>query len=102
MFVMFNNWTQRLALSPSTMTYIEPTKELQPEQDTMHREKGHTEQRKLLSVEEVGEVLGIKPQTIYNKMSRGLFPIKHKRLGRLIRFDLIEVDKYLKSLPDYR
>jgi excisionase family DNA binding protein len=58
--------------------------------------------RALLSVEELANILGIRPQTIYNKMSQGLFPIKHKKIGRLVRFDRRELDKYLDSLPDYR
>ena len=65
----------------------------------MHREKEYAEQRQLLSVEEVGKILGLKRQTIYNKLSLGLFPIKHKKLGRLIRFELTEVEKYLNNLP---
>jgi excisionase family DNA binding protein len=58
--------------------------------------------RTLLSVEELANILGIRPQTIYNKMSQGLFPIKHKKIGRLVRFDRRELDRYLDSLPDYR
>ena len=58
--------------------------------------------RILLSVVELACILGIRPQTIYNKMSQGLFPIKHKKIGKLVRFDSRELDKYLDSLPDYR
>lgn len=58
--------------------------------------------RALLSVAELAAVLGIRPQTIYNKMSMGLFPIKHKKSGKLVKFDSRELNKYLDSLKDYR
>ncbi len=58
--------------------------------------------RILLSVAELAGILSIRPQTIYNKMSQGLFPIKHKKIGKLVRFDRRELDKFLDSLPDYR
>ncbi len=58
--------------------------------------------RMLLSVPELAGILGLRPQTIYNKISQGLFPIKHKKIGKLVRFDSRELDKFLDSLPDYR
>jgi predicted DNA-binding transcriptional regulator AlpA len=58
--------------------------------------------RSLLTVVELAGILSIRPQTIYNKMSQGLFPIKHKKIGRLVRFDSRELDRYLDSLPDHR
>ena len=58
--------------------------------------------RALLSVGELAGILGIRPQTIYNKMSQGLFPIKHKKIGKLVKFDSRELNKYLDSLPDFR
>lgn len=58
--------------------------------------------RGLLSVNELAEILGLSPQTIRNKMSQGLFPIKHKKIGRLVRFDSRELEKYLRGLPNYQ
>jgi predicted DNA-binding transcriptional regulator AlpA len=55
--------------------------------------------RKLLSVAELSDFIGLRPQTIYNKMSQGLFPIKHKKMGRLVKFDIKDINRYLSSLP---
>ena len=55
--------------------------------------------KRLLGVKELSNYLGLKPQTVYNRVSAGNFPIKHKRLGRLLRWELREVDHYLDGLP---
>ena len=47
--------------------------------------------KRLLSVEETAVYLGISPRTIYNQIGRRAtspFPIKPKRIGRLVKFDL--------------
>ena len=57
--------------------------------------------RRLLSVEELAEYLGISPRTIYNgvaRKSKKRFPIKPKRIGKLVKFDRREVDRYIDSL----
>jgi excisionase family DNA binding protein len=59
-------------------------------------------ERRLLSVSEVAARLGLRRQTIYNKMSQGLFPIRHLKLGRLVRFDCVEVENYLDGLRSHR
>jgi predicted DNA-binding transcriptional regulator AlpA len=56
-------------------------------------------ERMMLGVKELSHYLGLKPQTIYNKVFTGDFPIKHKRLGRLLRWDIRDVDSYLDDLP---
>jgi excisionase family DNA binding protein len=53
----------------------------------------------MLGVKEIAEYLGLKAQTIYNQVSGGTFPIKHRRIGRLLKWDVKEVDFYLDSLP---
>ena len=58
--------------------------------------------KRLLTVSEVAYALGLRPQTVYNKMSQGLFPIKYKKLGRLVRFEVKELERYLAGLPDQR
>jgi excisionase family DNA binding protein len=58
--------------------------------------------RKLLTVAEVAEKIGLARQTVYNQMSQGLFPVKHKKIGRLVRFDSSEIEKYIDKLPDHR
>jgi excisionase family DNA binding protein len=57
--------------------------------------------KRLLSVEETAEYLGIAPQTLYNRISwksRNPFPLKPKRVGRLVKFDGEELDAYVASL----
>ena len=57
--------------------------------------------KRFLSVQETAEYLGISPSTIYNKISRGSefpLPIKPKRFGRRVRFDMKDLDNYLDSL----
>jgi len=57
--------------------------------------------KRLLSVEETAAYLGISPRTIYNKIGRRtktMFPIKPKRIGRLVRFDLKDIEDYIDSI----
>jgi excisionase family DNA binding protein len=53
----------------------------------------------MLGVRELAEYLGLKAQTVYNKVSAGTFPIKHRRIGRLLKWDIQDVDLYLDRLP---
>jgi predicted DNA-binding transcriptional regulator AlpA len=55
--------------------------------------------KRLISIKELALYLDISPQTIYNQLSAGTFPIKTKRLGRLLRWDIRDVDRYLDKLP---
>ena len=57
--------------------------------------------KRLLSVEETAEYLGIAARTIYNQIApkaKRKFPIKAKRVGRLVRFDLHDLERYIDSL----
>ena len=57
--------------------------------------------RRLLSVEETAEYLGISPRTLYNRTapkSKNPFPVKPKRIGKLIKFDINDLDHYIDSL----
>jgi excisionase family DNA binding protein len=56
-------------------------------------------EKRMLGIKELGEYLGLQPQTIYNKISAGTFPIKTKRIGRLLKWDRRDVDRYLDTLP---
>jgi len=56
---------------------------------------------RLLSVEETAIYLGISPRSIYNRIGRKAkspFPIKPKRIGRLVKFDLKDIKAYVDSL----
>jgi predicted DNA-binding transcriptional regulator AlpA len=57
--------------------------------------------KRLLSVEETAAFLGIAVRTIYNQIGRKAkrkFPIKAKRIGRRILFDIRELESYVDSL----
>ncbi len=60
-----------------------------------------TIQKRLLSVEETASFLGISVRTIYNQICRkakNKFPIKPKRIGRRILFDVRDLEHYVDSL----
>ena len=39
-------------------------------------------EKRMLSIKDLSDYLGVSPQTIYNRLSAGTFPIKTKRIGR--------------------
>ena len=58
-------------------------------------------QRRLLGVEEVADLLGISPKTIYNQVgrkSKRQFPVKAKRVGRLVKFAVEDVENFIQKL----
>ncbi len=57
--------------------------------------------KRLMSVEETAAFLGISVRTIYNQVCRKAkkkFPVKAKRIGRRILFDIRELESYVDSL----
>ncbi len=52
-----------------------------------------------MGVKELSDYIGLRPQTIYNMLCTGRFPIKHKRLGRRLKWEIRDVNNYLDSLP---
>lgn len=57
--------------------------------------------KRLLSVGEAATYLGIAPRTLYNGVapqSKSPFPVKAKRIGKLVRFDIKDLDRYVDSL----
>ncbi len=57
--------------------------------------------RRLLSVEETAEYLGLKARTIYNRTgpkAKKAFPVKPKRIGKLIKFDILDLEKFVEQL----
>ncbi|HDM10222.1 MAG TPA: DNA-binding protein [Desulfobacteraceae bacterium] len=57
--------------------------------------------KRLLSVEEAAEYLGLSPRTIYNAVapkSKRPFPVKPKRVGKLVKFDIRDLERYVESL----
>ena len=58
-------------------------------------------EKRLLSVKEAAGYLGLAPQSIYNQLHERRFPIKFVRLGKLIKFDIKDLDEYIDSLPKH-
>jgi len=57
--------------------------------------------KRLLSVEETANYLGLSPRTIYNAVARKSkkpFPIRPKRIGKLVKFDILDLERYVESL----
>jgi predicted DNA-binding transcriptional regulator AlpA len=58
------------------------------------------EQKRLLSIEETAAILGISPRTIYNGVApraKRPFPIKPKRVGRLVKFRIEDIEAYIEA-----
>ena len=67
------------------------------------KHQANKERKRLLNVEETAVYLGISPRTLYNGIapkSRNPFPVKPKRIGKLVRFDIQDLDRYVDSLSD--
>jgi excisionase family DNA binding protein len=58
-------------------------------------------QKRLYSVEEAAQFLGLQPRTIYNGIapkSKRPFPVHAKRVGKLVKFDVRDLEKYIEGL----
>ena len=56
--------------------------------------------KRLLSVEEAAAYLGLAPRTLYNGIapkSRNPFPIKPVRIGKLRKFDIRDLDRFIEE-----
>jgi excisionase family DNA binding protein len=57
--------------------------------------------KRLLSVKETAAYLGISERTIYNQIHRRAkkkFPVKPKRIGKLVKFDIRDLESFIDSL----
>lgn len=57
--------------------------------------------KRLLKVEEAAVYLGLSARTLYNRCApkaMSPFPVKPKRVGKALRFDLRDLDAYIDSL----
>ena len=55
-------------------------------------------EKRFLSVNELSEYIGVSPQTIYNKINRGNFPIPYKKVFGLLKWEMEEVNDFLNKL----
>lgn len=53
--------------------------------------------KRFLTKKDLGRYLGLSPGTISNQICDGKFPIRHKIIGRMVRFDMREVIEYLET-----
>jgi excisionase family DNA binding protein len=82
------------SLSSPLLARTERMKEKTEQKEQMFR-------KRLLSVEETAAYLNISARTIYNQIgarAKKRFPVKPKRIGRLVRFDIRDLDEHLDSL----
>ena len=54
--------------------------------------------KRMLNIRELSTRIGLKPQTVRNKLHAGTFPIKTKRIGRKLLWDIKDVDRFLDGL----
>jgi predicted DNA-binding transcriptional regulator AlpA len=57
--------------------------------------------KRLLKVEEAAVYLGLSARTLYNRCApkaSNPFPVRAKRVGKALRFDLRDLDAYIDSL----
>jgi len=59
-------------------------------------------ERRFLGVKELSQYIGISPQTIYNKVNRGQFPIPYKKVFGRLKWERVEVDNHLDKLTRFR
>lgn len=59
-----------------------------------------TVRKRLLTVEEAADYLGLSPRTIYNAIaprSKRPFPVRPISVGKLRRFDIKDLDRYIEE-----
>jgi excisionase family DNA binding protein len=61
--------------------------------------KDQFKDKRLITVQELSDYLGMSHWTVRAKVRNHEFPFKPRRLGRFLRFDIHEVDRYINSLP---
>jgi len=57
---------------------------------------------RLLSIDQAAWYMGISPKTVRNALCRSAktpFPVKPKRHGKRILFDIQDLDAYIDSMP---
>lgn len=60
-------------------------------------------QPRLLSLDQAARYLSIASKTLRNRLARGAkepFPVRPKRIGRRVLFDLKDLDRFVDGLPE--
>jgi len=57
----------------------------------------HLNNKTLLTIEELSEILRIATGSIRNQLCLGTFPLQPLKIGHLIRFRSEDVERYLES-----
>lgn len=58
-------------------------------------------EKRLLNVEELAEYMGTTPKTVYSLKCKGEIPTNCiVKRGKSLRFDIIEVDKWIGNLKE--
>ncbi len=60
--------------------------------------KNDPAEKQLLTVKDLAHRWSISPRTIYNEISKKTFPIKPKKIGRLVRFRLTDIEQFEANL----
>lgn len=58
-------------------------------------------QKRLLTTEEAAAYMGLSTKTLYNQAAPGAekkFPIKPKRIGRKVLWDIRDLDSFIESI----
>ncbi len=55
-------------------------------------------EKRMMDIKDLAAYIGLRPQTIRNQISLGSFPIPTKKIGRLLKWDRKDVDRYLDRL----
>ena len=58
--------------------------------------------KRMININELSDIINIKPQTIRNRLSYGTFPISPKKIGGSLRWDLRDVNRYIDNLKPLR
>jgi predicted DNA-binding transcriptional regulator AlpA len=57
--------------------------------------------KRLFSVEETADYLGISPRSIYNQIHRNAkkkFPVRYFKHGKLVKFDVFDLNEYIEKM----
>jgi predicted DNA-binding transcriptional regulator AlpA len=91
--IELENATLKERLKQMEMQKITPSK---PQVDRVEWTELETGKR-FLTTKDLSKYLSLAPSTISNQMFKGVFPIRHKKMGRNVRFDIREVLEYLDT-----